>query len=97
MKLAKTQHKQILELTTQFGIKPEEVFFVKKKGRIRINLPNREDYFEFFKRKTTTINDDRQWEEHLIFEVNTGADLLTVNSWEQVFESFGKWLENTRQ
>jgi hypothetical protein len=77
------------------GIKASDISLIKRKGRIRIELAGENVYFEFFKRKSVQISDDKhQWERSEHFEIKTQSQALTVGDWEDVVKKLKAWRDN---
>ncbi len=92
MKLLKTQYEDIMRALEQHAISKEAVFFVKKRGRISIKVNHFDSTFEFFKRKSVSLNEMHQWEKSECYELNVGGNSMTVARWEDVLSRLNSWL-----
>lgn len=77
----------------ELKISHEQLSLVKVKGRIRISVSEEDSYFEFFRRRSTSITkDDHQWRESEHYEITSSGNLYHVPAWSDVIKAFKVWL-----
>lgn len=80
------------------GVRPESILLVKRKGRIRIQLPEESSYFEFFRVKSVSIDEtNHTWENFEHYETVSDGVVRTVANWEEVIAEVRKWLADSSQ
>lgn len=86
-----TERKDIL-LAIEAGGFPIETFeFVKRKGRVHIQMDGKED-FVYFRKKETTLSADKTWEKGINYLVEMQGMSIPFDSWKDVMDVFVRWL-----
>ena len=95
MKFPKPQYDRILKIVIGNGYSPEEFFFVKRKGWIRIEHLQSSQFFTYFKKKETLINPDtRQWENNMFFKIKISETPDCIEpTFESMMDLFDNWVK----
>lgn len=98
MKFPKLQYDQILKIIESNGYRLEEFYLVKRKGWIRIEYINSNQFFTYFKVKETNINlDTRQWENNMFFKIKMSESPDSVEpTFEAMMDIFANWVKNIK-
>lgn len=95
MKFPKFHYELILKKIKLNGFTLEEFFLVKRKGWIRIEHPASGEFFTYFKKKETRINQDsKQWEHDVFFKIkmNNSAEIVEP-TFDSMLQQFDNWLK----
>ncbi|MEQ8362702.1 MAG: hypothetical protein RIF39_03485 [Cyclobacteriaceae bacterium] len=97
MKLLKAQYQDILQVLEEQKIPIEKLSLVKIKGRIRVLVAGVDSHFEFFRRKSVAITQEKhQWEHVEHYELNILGVRKNVSVWPEVVLALELWLKSTR-
>ena len=72
------------------GIDPGTVLFVKRRGRLHVQVPGRSDAFAFFREKSTKLDEHGRWQERVEYFIGQGKK--DACDWEAVLRAFRAWL-----
>lgn len=72
------------------GMDQATVLFVKRHGRLHVEVPGRDDAFSFFREKRTTLDEHGRWQDQVDYFI--GADRKNPCDWSTVIGSFRAWL-----
>ena len=86
------EHAAITDALHAQGIDPGTVLFVKRRGRLHVEVPGRPDAFVFFRRKDTRIGDDHAWAHRTDYYLGNAKAEGPGHTWTQVMEAFRAWL-----
>lgn len=92
MRFLKQEHEDITAALRAHGIDPTSVLFVKRRGRLHVEVPGREDAFAFFREKSTRLDDGR-WQEHVQYFLGMGK--TDPCDWSGVLSAFHGWLDRS--
>lgn len=96
MRFKPIEHSAIVEVMADHGIDPGAVLFVKRKGWLHVQLPDRITTFAFHRKKRTVLDKNGQWHdvvEYMIHAHGRTTDGLDLAGMITVFE---RWLEADR-
>jgi hypothetical protein len=99
LKFPKLQYDQILKIIESNGFNLEEFYLVKRKGWIRIEYLQSNQYFTYFKVKETNIDPDtREWENNMFFKVkmSEAADCVEP-SFDSMMGLFDNWVKKIKR
>lgn len=92
MRFLPHEHKAITAALETHGIDPRSILFVKRHGRLHVELPGRSDAFIFFREKNTKLDERGHWQEGTDYFIGAARDKSTARGWSQVMEAFVTWL-----
>lgn len=90
MRFLPHEHADVTSALREQGIDPASVLFVKRRGRLHVELPGRTGAFAFFREKSTKLDDQGRWQEHVDYFI--GMDKKHPRDWSTVLGSFKAWL-----
>ncbi len=93
MRFLPHEHTDITAALVKHGIDPASVLFVKRRGRLNVEIPGRTDAFAFFREKSTKLDEHGKWQERV--DYFTGMGKKDPCDWEAVIAALGKWLKGT--
>ena len=73
------------------GADPAQVLFVKRRGRLHVQLPGRADAFVFFRERSTKLDEQGRWQERV--DYYTGSGKKEPCDWQRVVMEFEAWLK----
>ena len=79
------------DFMVQHGVTAETVLFVKRRGRLFVQIPGRKDDFAFLSRKTTRLDEQGRWVNSLEYFVGAAKADKAV-SWDELMLAFRTWL-----
>lgn len=91
MKFLMSEQKTLVAALESAGLTNDDYSFVKRKGRVHVQIEGKED-FTFFRRKLANLANN-QFEKSHSYEVAMHGHVIPVNSWEEVLEVFRAWLK----
>lgn len=94
MYFTEQERKAMSDLMVQHGIAPEAVLFVKRRGRMYVQVPGRKHDFAFLSRKATRLDDKGQWVNCVEYFLGPAKKDEAV-TWGQLLTSFTAWLKHT--
>ncbi|HRH38221.1 MAG TPA: hypothetical protein PK760_07745 [Flavobacteriales bacterium] len=90
MRFLDHEHADVVAELKRNGLDERNVLFVKRRGRLHVELPGRDDAFAFFREKSAKLDEHGQWQEHVEYYI--GNDKKNPCHWEQVVAAFKSWL-----
>lgn len=90
MRFLPHEHAGITAALAKQGIEPSSVLFVKRRGRLHVEMPGRTDAFAFFREKSTKLDEQGRWQERVDYFIGLGKK--EPCEWAGVMEAFGEWL-----
>lgn len=91
MRFLPHEHADITSALKGQGVDPATVLFVKRRGRLHVEIPGRSGAFAFFREKSTKLDDDGRWQERVQYFI--GMDKTEPRDWPGVMQIFGTWLK----
>lgn len=92
MRFLPHEHADVTEALSAHGIDVGTVLFVKRRGRLHVQIPGHAGTFAFFRKKVTKLDTNGKWEDRTDYYLgNVKADGIGI-SWEEVLGSFRTWL-----
>lgn len=91
MRFLPHEHADVTTALKEHGIEPAVVLFVKRRGRLHVEIPGRSDAFAFFREKSTKLDDQGRWQERVDYYIGMGKK--EPCDWNAVMAAFGKWLD----
>ena len=74
MRFLPHEHADIIGALEKHGIHPASVLFVKRRGRLYVQLPGRSDAFAFFREKSTKLDAQGKWQERVDYFIGMGRN-----------------------
>ena len=94
MRFLANEHSDVIAALREHGVDPDRVLFVKRRGRLHVQVPDRTDTFAFFRKKSTRIDAAHEWEHRTDYFI--GAANGPSCSWVDVMAAFRAWLKKPR-
>lgn len=91
MRFLAHEHADVTAALKAYGIDPATVLFVKRRGRLHVEVPGRSDAFAFFREKTTKLDEEGRWQERVDYFIGTGKK--DPCDWSAVMGALRRWLE----
>jgi hypothetical protein len=92
MRFLPHEHTAITAALSAYGVDPSTVLFVKRRGRLHVQVPGRTDTFTFFRKKSTTIDDAHQWQHRTDYYIGMSKPEAAGATWTDVVTAFNAWL-----
>lgn len=93
MRFLSHEHAAVTEALASQGIDVTTVLFVKRRGRLHVQIPGRTDTFSFFRKKTTKLDATGQWLDRTDYFLGNAKTDGAGISWEEVLSAFRSWLD----
>ena len=90
MRFLASEHPDMTSALRDHGIDPASVLCVKRRGRLHVEVPGRNDAFAFFREKTTKLDDQGRWQERVDYFI--GMKNEEPLAWSEVMARFVRWL-----
>ena len=90
MRFLPHEHADVTAALRDHGIDPASVLFVKRRGRLPVELPGRSASFAFFREKSPKPEEQGRW--HCRADYFIGADKKNPCDWSTVLGSLKAWL-----
>ncbi len=90
MRFLPHEHAAFVDALRRAGPDTATVLFVKRRGRLHVELPGRSDTFAFFREKSTKLNAEGRWQEQVSYYL--GRDKDHPLEWAAVLRAFDHWL-----
>ena len=94
MRFLRHEHADVTKMLEAYGVDPKAVLFVKRRGRVHVQIPGRRDTFSFFRKRSTTIGVDHEWQHRTDYYLAAEKAKGIGSSWEEVKSAFGTWLSH---
>lgn len=91
MRFLPNEHADIIAELALQGFDPKTVLFVKRRGRLHVEVPGRAHAFAFFREKSTKLDAHGKWLERVEYFVGTGKK--DPCDWGSVMTAFRTWLK----
>lgn len=91
MRFLPHEHADVTAALQQEAIDPAKVLFVKRRGRLHVELPGRADAFAFFREKSTRLDAEGRWQERVDYFI--GMDKQVPCDWASVMSALRTWLK----
>lgn len=92
MRFLPHEHADVTDALKKHGVDPASVLFVKRRGRLHVEVPDRSDAFAFFREKSTKLEEGK-WQERVDYFI--GMSKKDPCDWAGVMAAFVKWLQGT--
>ena len=90
MRFLPHEHAAITAALRRHHIDPVLVLFVKRRGRLHVEIPGRPGAFVFFRERHTRLDEHGRWRDRVRYFIGMGRVAPCV--WEQVLAGFENWL-----
>ncbi|MBL7950800.1 MAG: hypothetical protein JNM62_03710 [Flavobacteriales bacterium] len=90
MRFLPHEHADLTATLNRHGVHPVTVLFVKRRGRLHVEVPGHSPAFAFFRAKSTKLGDDGQWQERVQYFIGPGKS--EPCDWPDVLHAFERWL-----
>ncbi len=90
MRFLPNEYADVTAALREHGIDPAMVLFVKRRGRLHVEIPGRADTFAFFREKSTKLDDQGRWQERVDYFIGTGKK--DPFDWSVVMRALIAWL-----
>lgn len=91
MRFLPGEHADVTAVLRDHGIDPTTVLFVKRRGRLHVEIPGRSDAFAFFREKSTWLDDQGRWQERVDYYI--GMDKKRPCDWSAVMAALRIWVK----
>lgn len=91
MRFLLNEHADITAALRALGIDPATVLFVKRRGRLHVEVPGRPDAFAFFRKSGTRLDEQGRWQERVDYFI--GTNKADARHWTEVLSVFDSWLK----
>ncbi|MEO8069184.1 MAG: hypothetical protein ABI599_15910 [Flavobacteriales bacterium] len=92
MRFLPHEHAAVTAALQAHGVDASGVLFVKRRGRLHIQLPGKPDAFAFFRKKSTTLDAQGRWHDRVDYYIGSEKAEGTGRTWEEVLAAFTAWL-----
>jgi len=84
------EHAAVVAALHARGVDPATVLFVKRRGRLHVQVPGHTDTFCFFREKSTKLDGQGRWQDRTDYFI--GMDKEQPCEWSAVMSAFERWL-----
>lgn len=91
MRFLPEEHAAITAILERNGVRPNAVLFVKRRGRLHVEVPGRSGAFAFFRQKRTKLDELGNWQEHTEYYI--GMEKKEPCDWLRMIAAFEEWLQ----
>lgn len=92
MRFLPHEHAAVTGTLSAQGIDVRAVLFVKRRGRLHVQVPGRTDTFAFFRKKVTKLDANGKWEDRTDYYLGNAKAEGEGISWDEVLRAFRSWL-----
>jgi hypothetical protein len=96
MRFLPHEHAAITQALEAHGVDLREVLFVKRRGRLHVQLRGRKDTFAFFRKKSTSLDASGRWVHRVDYFIGNADTKGEGVTWEAVKEAFDAWLKGSQ-
>lgn len=96
MRFLPHEHAAITQALEAHGVDLRAVLFVKRRGRLHVQLPGRKDTFAFFRKKSTSLDANGQWIDRVGYFIGQADSKGEGVNWEAVMQAFDAWLKSVQ-
>lgn len=93
MKFREFEHNDFKAAIEAAGRKYDEVMFVKKSGRLRVQI-NDSNPFIFFRKTITVLDDQKHWSKVTTYDIESVSPKKKEVQWSEVVTELKKWLSS---
>ena len=93
MRFLPHEHAAVTQAIEAMGVDMKAVLFVKRRGRLHVQLPGRADTFAFYRKKSTILDAKGKWNDHVEYFLGNADTKGTGVPWEEVMSAFSVWLK----
>ena len=90
MRFLHHEHSALADALREAGFNPTTILFVKRRGRLHVELPGKSSAFVFFRERSTRLNAAGRWEDRTTYHL--GKDKMNALEWGDVLRAFQEWL-----
>lgn len=90
MRFLPNEHADVTAALKEHSIDPATVLFVKRRGRLHVEVPGRTDGFAFFREKSTKLDGGGRWVERVDYFIGMGKK--EPCDWSTVLKALLEWL-----
>ncbi len=91
MRFLPHEHADVTDALKAHGIDAATVLFVKRRGRLHVEIPGRSDAFAFFREKSTRLDEHGRWQERVDYFIGMGKK--EPCDWSAVMAALNAWLQ----
>lgn len=91
MRFLPNEHADVTAALNEHGIDLAAVLFVKRRGRLHVEVPGRSEAFAFFRKKSTRLDEHGRWQERIEYFIGLGKK--DPCDWSAVISALREWLE----
>lgn len=96
MRFLPHEHAAVTAVLQAHGLDAASVLFVKRRGRLHIQVPGRQDVFAFFRKESTTLDARGKWCDRVEYYIGITKAGGAGHTWEEVLAAFTAWLAPVR-
>lgn len=93
MRFRQFEHKDFKAAIEASGHAYEEFMFMKKSGRLRMHFRD-EAPFVFFRKTSTVLDDNNQWTQVTVYDVESTSPKIKEVDWDTVLVELKSWLKS---
>lgn len=93
MRFLLSEHADFTAALRAHGIDPVTVLFVKRRGRLHVEVPGRPNAFAFFRKSGTRLDEQGRWQERVDYFI--GTNKADARDWTEVMSAFDTWLRGS--
>ena len=90
MRFLPHEHADVTAALKAQGIDPGTVLFVKRRGRLHVEVSGRSGSFAFFREKSTKLDEQGRWQEQVVYFIGQGKEQPC--DWSAVMKALKRWL-----
>src|SRR5689334_11579493 len=94
MRFLPHEHAAVTQALEAHGVALRMVLFVKRRGRLHVQVPDRKDTFAFFRKKSTALDADGQWVHRVDYFIGNADTKGEGVTWDAVMRAFHAWLND---
>ena len=91
MRLFQYEHRDLVNITKEYGFDTDEFLFRKKGGWLKVDLSITSEKFEFHRKKITRLTDN-QFKDHYEYRIRVAGEVIPMNSWFEVKAHYRDWI-----
>ena len=91
MRLFQYEHRDLVNITKEYGFNTDELLFRKKGGWLKVDLGLTQEKFEFHRKKVTRLIDN-QFKDHYEYRIRIQGEVIPIHSWSGVKEQYRDWV-----
>lgn len=91
MRLFQYEHRDLVNITKEYGFDTVELLFRKKAGWLKVDLGVTSEIFEFHRKKITHLVEN-QFQDHYEYRIKIRGEVIYLNSWSEVKAQYREWI-----